>query len=329
MKLPLTRRAFMAGTASAAALPLASARASGWPERTIQLVHGFGVGGNADVISRMVAEQLSKRLGQTIVVEARPGAGGRIAAAYAAKAAPDGYTLAVLPGGHAIAAAMYDGLPYDTVNDFTYVSMLTDFPFILVTYPDHPVKTVPELIAAAKLAPAPIIYGSAGNGTGQHLAGALFATMAGVRMQHLPFRGGALGSTELLGKHIDFLYETPTLLLELIRSGQLRAIAVTGSQRFFALPDVPTIGETVKGYETSSWLGLAAPPKLPEAIVQRLNSEVQTILADNAVIERFKTLGNVPAPTTPAGFKTRVASDVDKWTRVAGEVGIVRTKVGQ
>lgn len=329
MTITLTRRALLAGSAGAALLGVSEARANTWPERPIQLVHGFGVGGNADVISRQVAEQLSQRLKQPVVVEARPGAGGRIAAAFAAKANPDGYTLAVLPGGHAIAPAMYDGLPYDTVNDFTYVSMLTDFPFILVTYPDHPVKTVPDLIAAAKAAAAPIIYGSAGNGTGQHLAGALFATMAGVRMQHLPFRGGALGSTELLGKHIDFLYETPTLLLELIRSGQLRAIAVTGTQRFFALPDVPTIGETVAGYETTSWLGLAGPPKLPEEIVARLNSEIRAILADAAVAEKFRTLGNVPVATSPSAFRDRVASDVAKWTRVAGDVGLTRTKIGQ
>lgn len=330
MRLSLSRRAFLAGTACAAAVvPASRAQTPGWPERTIQLTHGFGVGGNADVISRIVGERLAQRLGQAVVVEARPGAGGRIAAAYAAKAPPDGHTLAVLPGGHAIAPAMFDGLPYDTVNDFTYVSMLTEFPFILATYPEHPVTSIAELISAAKAAPEPIIYGSAGNGTGQHLSGALFAQMAGVRMQHLPFRGGAVGSTELLGKHIHFLYETPTLLLDLIRSGRLRAIAVTGSQRFFALPDVPTIGETVRGYETSSWLGLAGPPNLPEAIVARLNGETHAFLADPAIVERLRTLGNVPAPTTPAAFKERVAADVAKWTRVSADVGLARTKLAQ
>ena len=158
------------------------------------LVHGFGAGGNADVISRIVAERLAARLGQPVVVEAKTGAGGRIAAAYTAKAPADGYTLAVLPGGHAIAAAMYERLPYDTVNDFSFISMLTDFPFILATYPDHPVKTIPDLIAVAKASGSPMIYGTAGNGTGQHLSGALFASMAGIPLRHLPFRGGALGS---------------------------------------------------------------------------------------------------------------------------------------
>jgi tripartite-type tricarboxylate transporter receptor subunit TctC len=322
----LSRRAALIGGLAAATFPY-HARAAAWPERSILLVHGFGPGGNADVVARIVAEQLTARLGQPVVVEPKPGAGGRIAAAHAARAAADGYTLAVLPGGHAIAAAMYDGLPYHTVNDFSYISMLTDFPFILVTYPDHPVKTVADLIAAAKASSKPMIYGSAGNGTGQHLSGALFTSMAGIQFQHLPFRGGAQGSTELLGRHIDFLFETPTLLLELIRSGQLRAVAVTGRERFFALPDVPTIGETVAGYETSSWLGLAAPPGLPADLLARLNKEAASLLTVPAVSEKLRTLGNVPFPTTPAGFKERVAADVAKWTKAVADAGIKRISV--
>lgn len=324
-----SRRSFLAVSAGFALVPAANAQTSSWPGRTIQLVHGFGVGGNADVISRIVAEQLSVRLGQPVVVEAKTGAGGRIAAAHIAKAAPDGYTLGVLPGGHAIAAAMYDGLSYDTVNDFTFVSMLTEFPFLLVTYPEHRVRSVQDLIAVAKAESSPMIYGSAGNGTGQHLSGALFARMANVNLQHLPFRGGALGSTELLGKHIDFLFETPTLLLELVKGGQLRALGVTGASRFFALPDVPAIGETVGGYETSSWLGLAGPPKLPPDILARLNTEVKSILADASVGERIKTLGNVPSPTSPDAFKKRVAADVAKWTRVTADVGIKKLTINQ
>lgn len=329
MHSKLSRRAFVASTAAAALLPATGVRAAAWPERTITLVHGFGVGGNADVISRIVAERLSAKLGQPVVVEPRTGAGGRIAAAHAAKAAPDGYTIAVLPGGHAIAPAMYEGLPYDTVNDFTFISLLTDFPFILVTHQNHPVKSVKQLIDAAKGAEKPMIYGSAGNGTGQHLSGALFTKMAGINLQHLPFRGGQLGSTELLGGHIDFLFETPTLLLELVKAGQLRALAVTGKSRFFALPDVPTIGETVAGYETSSWLGLAAPPKLPAEIASRLNAEIQKIFAEKDLVEKVQTLGNVPSPTTPEAFKERVASDVSKWTKVAADVGLKRVGVAQ
>ena len=224
-----TRRTILVTGAAAAVLPSAVAHSGNWPERTIRIVHGFGAGGNADIIARIIADGLSRRLRQSVIVEPKPGAGGRIAAAHTAKAPADGYTLAVLPGGHAIAPAMYDGLPYDTINDFSYISLATEFPFILVTYPDHPVKSIAQLISAAKSSAVPMNYGSAGNGTGQHLAGALFAAMAGISLQHVPFKGGALGSAEVMGKHIDFLFETPTLLLELIKGGQLRAIATTGT----------------------------------------------------------------------------------------------------
>jgi tripartite-type tricarboxylate transporter receptor subunit TctC len=327
MAFALSRRAVCFGSLAACTLPFAAtARAAGRPERAITLGHGFAAGGNADVTARIIAERLAPRLGQALVVEPKPGAGGRVSAGITAKAAPDGYTLGILPGGHAIAAALYDNLPYDTVNDFTFISMLTDFPFILATYPDHPVKTVADLINAAKAtASKPMIYGSAGNGTGQHLSGALFTSMAGIQFQHLPTRGGSAAATQVIGKHIDFLFDTPTLLLEQIRGGQLRAVATTGRERFFALPDVPTIGETVTGYETSSWLGLAAPPRLPAEIVERLHKEATAVLAEPAVADRLRVLGNVPFPTTPAAFKDRVAADVAKWTKVAAEAGLKRT----
>lgn len=317
-----TRRAVLAGATAATLTAGIRPAAAAWPDKPIQLIHGFGAGGNADVIARLVAEGLSPRLGQPIVVEPKPGAGGRIAAGQLAKGNPDGHLLAILPGGHAIAAAMYETLPFDVVNDFAYISMLTEFPFLLVTYPDHPVKTVADLIARAKAEPKPMIYGSAGNGTGQHLAGALFSTMAGIPLQHLPFRGGAPGSTEILARNIDFLFETPTLLIELVRSGQIRALAVTGRERFFALTDVPTIAETVAGYETTSWLGLAGPPALPAAVAERLNTEVRTVLADGKIVDRFRTLGNIPVATTGAAFKARVAADVAKWTKVAADAGM-------
>ncbi len=329
MRRILTRRDVLIGSGAmlAAGATHAAAQAPAWPQRPITLIHGFGAGGNADVIARLVAEQLAPRLGQPVVVEAKPGAGGRIAAAQVARATPDGHTLAVLPGGHAIAAAMFDGLPYDTAEDFSFISLLTDFPFLLVTYPDHPVKSVADLIAAAKAAAQPMIYGTAGNGTGQHLSGALFGRMADIKLQHLPFRGGALGSQELLGKHIDMLFETPTLLLELVRSGQVRALGVTGAKRFFALPDVPAIGETVSGYETSSWLGLAGPPKLPAEITARLHTEISAVLAEPKLLERFKALGNVPSPTSPDAFKSRVTADIAKWTRVVTDAGIPRVRI--
>lgn len=300
-----------------------------WPERQITLVHGFGAGGNADVVSRIVADRLATRLGQAVIVEAKTGAGGRIAAQHVARTAADGYTLIMLPGGHAVAAAMYEQLPYDTLNDFSFISLVSVFPFILATYPDHPVKSIADLTAAAKTAPNPMLYGTSGVGTGQHMSGASFAAMAQISLQHVPSKGGMAAPTMLLGKHIDFVFETPTLILELVKSGQLRAIATTGHTRFFALPDVPTIGESISGYETTSWLGLAAPPKLPAAIVERLNAEVATMLKDPAMIERLRDLGGMPTASTPEGFRERVATDVAKFTKTVTDAGIKRLGASQ
>jgi tripartite-type tricarboxylate transporter receptor subunit TctC len=298
--------------------------AGDWPERTITLVHGFGAGGNADVIARIVADRLSARLGQPVVVEPKTGAGGRIAAAHVARAPADGYTLLIFVGGYAVSAALYEKLPYDTLDDFTYISGLTQIPFVLATYPDHPVKSVPDLIRTLSSSSKPMFYGTSGAGTTQHLSGALFAAMAKVNLQHVASKGGTDVPNMLLGKHIDFVFETPTLTLELVKSGKLRALGTTGSTRFFALPDVPTIGETIAGYETSSWLGLNAPPKLPADIVKRLNAEMTAILAEPEVVTKFQALGSVPYASTPGAFKERVAADIGKWTKVVTEAGIKR-----
>jgi tripartite-type tricarboxylate transporter receptor subunit TctC len=304
-----------------AAFPVPAVAA--WPERGITLVHGFGAGGNIDTTSRIVAERLSVRLGQPVVVEPRAGAGGRIAAAQVARAAADGYTLIVLSGGHAVTAAMHEKLAYDTLEDFSFVSLMTQIPLILVTYPDHPVKSVADLIKAPKSS-NPMFYGSAGAGTTQHLAGALFAAMTKVDLQHVPTKGGAVVSTMLLGKHIDFAFESPILVLELVRGGQLRALATTGPKRFFALPDVPTVGEAISGYEATSWLGVAGPPKLPAEIVKRLHPEIAAVLEEPEVVEKLRVLGTLPLASTPEGFKQRVAADVAKWSKVVADTGIKR-----
>lgn len=316
MSHTFTRRAALAGL-SALAIP---AWAQG--SRPITLMHGFTPGANVDIVARLVAEHLAKRLGQPIVVEPRPGAGGTTAAAMVARAAPDGATIAVLPGGHAVSAAIYNKLPYDTVEDFTYVAMLTDFPFILVTYPDHPARTVGDVIASARADAGKLTCATAGNGTGMHLAFELFTAMAAVRIQHVPYRGSPQAIADLLGKRIDFQVDTPAALMPLIRDGQLRAIAVTGPEPFFMLPGVPAIADTVKGYSVTSWLGVAGPPGLPAELVTRLNSEINAILAEPPVIERLRELGSNTRPTTPAGFKARVADDVAKWTKVVADAKI-------
>ena len=317
MTTSLTRRAALTGIS---ALAVAPAFAQGG--RTITMMHGFTPGANVDTVARLIAEQLGKRLGQTIVVEPRPGAGGTTAAATVARSAPDGATIAVLPGGHAVSAAIYNKLPYDAVEDFTFIGMLTDFPFILVTYPDHPARTVADVIRSAQTQEGKLTCATAGNGTGMHLAFELFAAMARARIQHVPYRGSPQAITDLLGKRVDFQVDTPAALMPLIRDGQLRAIAITGANPFFMLPGTPAIGDTLQGYAVTSWLGIAGPAGLPAPFASRLNAELKAILAEPAVIERLRGLGSDTRPTTPEGFKERVADDVAKWTKVVADAKI-------
>jgi tripartite-type tricarboxylate transporter receptor subunit TctC len=315
-------RAFLGVVCVAAAFP--SGAAAAWPERPITLVHGFGAGGNADVTARVVADRLTAHLGQSVVVEPKPGAGGRTAAGLIAKAAGDGYTLFMLPGGHAAAAALYEQLPYDPLGEFTFIGLVTQIPFVVVTYPEHAVKSVPDLIAAAKASKEPIIYATSGIGTGQHLAAELFTAMVGIKLKHLPSKGGTAVPTMLLGKHIELGFEPPPTLLELIKSGKLHAVATTGPARFFALPDVPTIGETVPGYEVTSYFGLAGPPGLPADVVKRLNAATVAMIKEPETIERLKALGSTPVSSTPAGFRARVEGDIKRWTKLVTDVGIKR-----
>ena len=307
-----------------AAVAIPHVAAAAWPERPISLVHGFGAGGNADVTARVVADRLSAHLGQTVIVEPKPGAGGRVAADYIARAQADGYTLFMLPGGHAAAAALHEQLPYHPINDFTFLGLVTQIPFIVATYPEHAVKTVPELIAATKSSPEPIIYATSGVGTGQHLSAELFAAMANIKLKHLPSMGGTAVPTMLLGRHIELGFEPPPTLLELLKDGKLRAIATTGPTRFFALPDVPTIGETIPGYEVTSYFGLAGPANLPADVVKRLGAATVAMVEEPQTIERFRVLGSAPLSSTPQGFKERVANDITRWTKLVTDVGIKR-----
>ncbi|MEW6454221.1 MAG: tripartite tricarboxylate transporter substrate binding protein [Pseudomonadota bacterium] len=322
MNKKISRRAVMAGLSAFAAVP-AVAQPAPWPNRPITLTHGFGAGGNADVVGRLVAERLGARLGQQIVVDPKPGAGGTTAASLLARSAPDGYTLGILPGGHAIAAAIYKKLPYKPVEDYSLISMLTDFPFVLVTYPDHPVSTVADLIEKART--ETLTCASPGNGTGQHLAFELFASMAKVKMQHVPYRGSPQAATDLMGKRIDFWMDTPTAMLELIKDNKLRAVATTGTEPFFALPATPTAASAgVTGYSVTSWLGIAGPAGLPADMLKRLNTEVHAVLSEPQTIERLRALGSMTKPTTPHQFADRIGSDIAKWSAVVEAANIER-----
>ena len=229
-------------------------------------MHGLAPGGPSDIIARIIADGLTRRLGQQVVVDARPGAGGRVAAGQVARMAADGYTLMGIPSGHAVAAALCKSLPYRTIDDFAMISLLTEYPFVLVTYADHPIRTLPDLIDMARSRPAPLLFGSAGNGSLQHLAGELLAKTVSATFQHVPYRGSAQAITDLIARRIDFIVDSPTAELEFIRAGQLRALAVTSAARFFGLPEVATTAEAgVPGYAFTSWQGLVAPAGLPRA----------------------------------------------------------------
>ena len=317
-----TRRATLAGMAGLVACPHV-ARAA-YPDKNITIVHGFP-GGNGDLLARFCADGITRHMGATVVVEAKAGAGGTIAAGHVARAAPDGYTLLIMVGGHAVAAALYKQLAFKSVEDFTPITMLTEFPFVFATYPDHPASDMKAFIERARSAAEPRLFGSPGNGTGQHMSAELFASMGKLKLKHVPYRGSGQGVTDVLGKRIDFITDTPTVTVPLIQDKQLRALAVTGAQRFFALPDVPTLAEAgIAGYETGSWLGLAGPAGMPADVVAQLNGAIHKLLAEPATLKKLRDLGSEVVPTTPQAFKTRLESDVAKWTGVVASAGIPR-----
>jgi tripartite-type tricarboxylate transporter receptor subunit TctC len=319
----MTRRTALGGLSALISAPLFAQPS--WPNRPLTLVVGFPAGGPVDMVSRIIGESLSRRLGQPIVVEDKPGATGTIAAAYVAHAAPDGYTLTVLPGTFAASAAMFRKLPYHPVNDFSWISTIAEFPYLLVTYPGHPCGSIADLVNNAKSASNPLQFGTSGVGSVQHLSGELLANIANIKLQHVPYRGGAPAITDLLGKRLDFVIDQPTALMEFIRDGRLRALAVTGSNRFFGLPDIVTVSEAgFPGYNVTSWQGLAAPAGLAPAILDRLNSELAGVLAEPQFAERLRALGNEPKISTGNAFKARVASDIEVWNKVVADANIER-----
>jgi tripartite-type tricarboxylate transporter receptor subunit TctC len=319
----LTRRAAIGVIGSLAALPTPGALAqTSWPTRTITIVHGYPAGGPSDLIARILAEGLTKALGQSVIVEARPGASGTLAAAQVARAAPDGYTLMVIPSGHASVAATFAHLPYRSVDDFTTISLVSEYPYLMCTNAASGIKTVAALLQAAKTRKkTPLLYGSPGIGSGPQLAIELFALKTGVKFQHVPFHGSAPASAELLAGRLDFMMDPPATLIEFVRSGRLNALAVSSAKRYFALPKVPTIAESgVPGFGVSAWQGLVAPAGLPEPIVRRLNAEVVHLVNAPATIERLHTFGNEAAPSTPEQFKKRLVDDITLWSALAEEI---------
>jgi len=315
----LTRRAVVAGLAGVAVT--GADAASDWPSRTITIIHGFPAGGPSDLVARMLAEGLTKALGQSVIVEARPGASGTMAAGQVARAAPDGYTLMVIPSGHASAAATFANLSYRSVDDFTMISLASEYPYLMCTNSASGIKSVAALIGAARTRATPLLYGTPGVGSGPHLAIELFALKTNIKVQHVPYRGSAPASAELIAGRLDFMMDPPANLIEFVRNGKLNALAVSSASHYFALPAVPTIAESgVAAFDVRAWQGLIAPAGLPEPIVNRLNNEVAAIVKEPATIERLHTFGNEPSPSSPVEFKKRLVDDIALWTEVADQI---------
>jgi tripartite-type tricarboxylate transporter receptor subunit TctC len=316
MKLP--RRRFLHLAAGAAALPALPrvARAQVYPTKPVRLIVPFAPAGGTDIYARLIGQWLLERLGQPFVIENRPGAGGTIGAEAVVRAPADGYTLLLASSNDAVTGALYDRLNYNFIRDIAPVAGINREPLVMVVNPSVPAKTVPEFIADAKANAGKITMASAGTGGGAHLSGELFKMMTGVDMIHVPYRGSGPAYTDLLGRQVQVMFAGMSGSIEYIRAGKLRALAVTTMMRSEALPDVPTVGESVPGYEVSGWYGIGAPRNTPADIVQKLNTEINVALADPKVKTRLADLGSTPMPLSPADFGKLIVSDTEKWAKV-------------
>lgn len=293
-----------------------------YPTRPMLLTHGFGAGGNGDVISRVFAEGLSSRLGKPVVVEPRPGAGGNTASARLLQSAPDGYTLISLTGGHAVSAAIYKSLPFNPVDNFQMISTYGYFAFLIAVRQDNSIRTVADLIKTAKATPGKLTYSSPGVGSTQHLAGELFSAMAGIKMTHVPYRGGSAPITDLIGGQIDVSFDSMTVIEPQYKGGVLRVLGVTSKTPWPSMPEIAPIAETVPGYDVQSWMGLAAPRGLPQPIVRKLNEATRSVLADAIALDRLRKLGMNPAASSPEEMDMLVRSQISKWKKVVTDAHI-------
>jgi tripartite-type tricarboxylate transporter receptor subunit TctC len=316
MKLP--RRNFLHLAACAAALPAVSrvAWAQAYPTRPVRLIVGFVPGNPPDIVARLTGQWLSERLGQPFVVENRPGASGFIGTEAVVRAPPDGYTLLVTGVNDVVGATLYDKLNYNFMRDIAPVAAIIRQPLVMVVHPSFPAKTVPEFIAHAKANPGKVNMASAGTGTPPHLVGALFKAMADVDMVHVAYRGGAPALTDLIGGQVQVMFVGTPASIEYIRSGKLRPLGVTTATRSKVLPDVPTVGEFVPGYEASTWFGVGAPKNTPSQIIDKLNKEINAGHADPKLKAQLASLGGTVLPGSPADFAKLIADDTEKWARV-------------
>ena len=321
----LTRRQIVsvaAGTIAIAMLPR-RARAQGYPWRPVRLVVGLAAGGATDLVARLIGEWLSNHLSQQFIVENRVGAGGTIAASAVISSPSDGYTILLLGSNHAIGATLYKNLPYVLLRDVTPIAGLMQTANVMVVPPSMPVKTVAEFIDYAKANPGKLSYASGGSGTTVHLSAELFKRLAGLNVVHVPYRGMASAYPDLFNGQVQLAFDNLPGVIEFIRTGRLRALAVTTAARSPALPDVPTVSETVKGFEANVWFGIAGPRGMPAEAVETLNRSINAAFSDSRITARVAELGAVPMPMSPPQFGRLIADEIEKWAEVVKFSGAV------
>jgi len=316
MKLP--RRNFLHLAAGAAALPAVPrlAWAQAYPTRPVRIIVGFAAGGPADIVARLMVQWLSERLGQQFVIENRPGAASNIATEAVVKARPDGYTLLLVNASAAINATLYAKLNFNFIRDVAPVARVTREALVMQVNPVVPAKTVSEFIDYAKTVPSKLSMASGGNGAPSHVAGELFKMMAGIDLVHVPYRGAAPALTDLLGGQVQVYFGPMPASVEHIKAGRLRALAITTAKRSESMPDLPTVGELLPGYEASTWYGIGAPKAIPAEIVDKLNKEINAALADHKIKERLADVGSTPVIGSAADFGKFIADETEKWAKV-------------
>ena len=312
------RRRFLHLAAVATALLAVSgvARAQGYPTRPVRLIVGFAAGQAIDITTRLMGQWLSERFGQQFIIENRPGAGGNLGTEAVVRAPPDGYTLLAVGSNNMINATLYEKLNFNFIRDIAPVASIARVPHVMEVHPSFPAKKVPEFIAYAKANPGKVSFASAGNGSVAHVTGELFKMMTGVNMLHIPYRGAAPALTDLLGGQVHVMFDNMPSSIEHIRAGRLRPLAVTSTTRLEELPDIPTMGEFVPGFETSAWGGIGAPKNTPAEIIDALNRETNAALADPKMQARFADLGGQVLALSPSEYARRITEETDKWAKV-------------
>jgi tripartite-type tricarboxylate transporter receptor subunit TctC len=322
--MKILRRQFLklAGIIVAAPAFPRLASALDYPTRPVRIVAGFAAGGGVDITARLIGQWLTDRLGQSFVIENRAGAGGNIGTEAVVNAAPDGYTLLLATVPNAVNASLYEKLNFNFIRDIVPVAGIIRVPMVILLNPSVPPKTVPEFIAYAKANPGKVNMASAGNGSAPHMAGELFKMMAGVNLVHVPYRGQGPALTDLLGGEVQVLFATAPGTTDYIATGKLRALAVTSASRAEVLPELPTVADSVPGYETNQWYGICAPGNTPAEIVDKLNKEINAAIADPGMKARFAAIGGEPLPGSPAEFGKLIAEETEKWAKVVRAAGI-------